>query len=601
MDSLSAERSNAKLNESLAALKVTETETKDSLRKKLGMKKPSKGVQKKDILSPEEQLRRNEAAVKHYRETEALRKEEKEREQAEKKQLQKQKEQAHKKQLEKARSAQEAIENMSAAKLKAVQEEIRKQELQHAKDKGFARSSAPASQTPRDHGSIGEVSMYQWEDLETLASKTEIGNTVHINDTYELVDGEILVGKVPCAPRKGEDVIFWDDLEFPDAFESSYAPWQQVSQWKRVFSNNPDGLDFLKKIGEGNFNLVFEKRDDIIVDASSWPPQLSKGGALPDDAANPAIRITRGFEFGSSRESSILEATMNLHAAKIGLGPPIYAVAIFAYNEPNAYQRMQRFGMVTMMKKCADFNSEIRRILLDPRPGYLKPHAVFCAREIQWLCFRMANLGAINFDAKPANVLVADDSKTFYMIDYDTHFFITDAMVHAHVGKKARFFINLLIFTMHIRAWTSPHFADPFCKALKKPLMEMWMDICSENRSFGEQAAKKLRTMEVKTAAQMNDDYKKENITSVPHENAERLWAQFREIIYHYFLRQESRNNHRSEVKNFNWQLTQRFTSMPLLVPQLLKFTLFYRGSERLEDENEEARWMESLENCQKD
>lgn len=602
MASLPIERSTVELHRSLAALEVTDMQTggpvqtgTKSLKDRFGMgKKKSKGVQKRgEFASPEEQHRRNEEAVRNYRANEEARRAEKE------------KERAKKTQSEKVRTAQETVDNMSAEQRKAVQEEIRKQDLNHAKDKGFARPSARASQTPRDHGSFDEVPPYQWQELETAASVMGNGNITHINETHKLVDGGILFGKVLCAPQKGNQAIVWERLEdiqnVPENIAEDYTAWQTINRWRNVFASHED-LDYLKKIGEGKYNLVYEKASGAFVDARRWPPQLSLG-VLPDDAANPAIRITRGSDFGSSRENCLSETTMNLHAATIGLGPPIYAVAVFAYNELDRDRGMQRFGMVMMMKKCADFYGEVNNIIRDATSQgeqwrhHVKPRASFCAREIQLLCFRMAHLGAINFDAKPANVLVADGGNTFYLIDYDRHFFITDETVHFFVRKKARFFINLLLFTMHIRAWTDPAFADPFCKALKKPLMDLWMEICCENRSFGKLAAYKLRTMQVKRKDEMNDEYAKGNITSETHERAERIWAQFKEITYHYFLRQSSRNNHRREVAGFKWDLVQGYESMPLLVPQLLKFTLFYRGAERLSDENEEAGWMESLKN----
>ena len=463
----------------------------------------------------------------------------------------------------------------------------------------------------------------EWGELLELTDLTKC--LPNINNTYKEVDEAALSGHVLCAPREGSSVFSWDKLARPrdlaNEYVQYYEQWEKKSTWMKVFGYGYNEAHFSIS-GKGKYNYVLAKKPGSSTDPNDWPPQLGLAGidkgpindwadidvkrqeVLPSTAADPLIRITRGNEnpdLSMSRGQYLKEATFALHAATTGLGPPIFAIVPFEY--PVNSENEQRYGMTMVMMKAPHDFARYTDMLISmtasgtQSPGFIMQRASFCANAIQKLSFRAACLGAIAFDIKPGNVIIDQSGKSFYLIDYDDHFFITDAAIHKFVGLKARTFVNLLLFTMHVRAYINPNFSEAFCATLRKPLMDMWIEICKDEemdeskRSFGPGGH---WLFDMKTPINTREVYHEGAFSKIADPQT-RFWQQFRMIAVHYFLSPAARSKYVTG-RDFPWNTTQKgFGSVPRLIPQMLEFALFHGNSTMLSVAPEHKIWMEAL------
>jgi len=525
---------------------------------------------------------------------------------------------------QKAKSWQEVMAGKSKEEQEAILRDLQGGKEEAPKRDSFKPSSAARSTWKNGSGFPDLTPALEWGQLLELTDLTKC--LPNIDETYLEVAAAVQSGHVLCAPREGTRVFGWDELARPrdlaNEHVQNYELWEKKSTWMEVFGKGYNKAHF-NVFGKGKYNYVLAKKYGSSIDPSDWPPQLALAGinkgaindwadidqkrqeVLPSAAADPLIRITRGDEnpnLSMTHGQYLKEATFALHAATTGLGPPIFAIAPFEY--PVNSENEQRYGMTMVMLKAPHDFARYTDALITMTPsgtqssGFIMQRASFCANAIQKLSFRAACLGAIAFDIKPGNVIVDQLGKSFYLIDYDDHFFITDATIHKFVELKARTFINLLLFAIHVRAYINPYFADAFCATLRKPLMEMWMEISKDEkmndnmRSFGP-GGQWLFHMKVPTNTDV--EYHQGNL-SVFEDPEERFWEQFRMIVVHYFLRPDARSKYVTG-KDFPWKTTQEgFGSVPRLIPQMLKFALFYGNSTMLSVSPEHGIWIQALE-----
>jgi hypothetical protein len=380
---------------------------------------------------------------------------------------------------------------------------------------------------------------------------------------------------VLCAPKADDNIKTCEFL----------GDWNRASSWKSKLldeNGNMRGSAF-KKIGTGGYNEVFAPASG----AQNWWPRGQQ-----EFREDVVLRVTRRDPFptsadgvvqmrGMKRDELVHESAAALHAAAVGYGLPVFGIASFLLSDGS-------YGMfVLVLKADADMLSFT---------GEDANQTENCALEVQKLCFNVAQQGVLNFDSKPANVLVKGNQ--FFITDFDAKFFLVDQNLHA--GLKARYFTSLLLMVTHVRAFMPSKFASKFCLTLALPLIELWREAIDGEQQFG-LGQKWLRTAKLAVSTEFVKAYVEalaargifvspeaaENFASntsfsqrilAQLQSAglfkERLSTELTMICFDYFFHAKDGRIAPESILNFpNWVLVRDSR----LVPQLLHFSLFFR------------------------
>lgn len=414
---------------------------------------------------------------------------------------------------------------------------------------------------------------------------------------------------VLCAMNDGGGVRTWNSLRAPpDDYEHSpeWNEWLNPIKWvDLVRLIVPDNVGALKPVAQpGNYNSVLEPTVATPVnDPARWPPQLQRLGVdleglaltdvLPD--ASYVLRVTRTdpfpMEAGQTGEliyrsmkidELVTEMSLTLHAASQGIGPPVYAAVSWPWAPQPGDGGKQRYGLVMILARAdgdmVHYQMALRTqypvvsALAGP-PQELRENAELASVWLAGLCYHIAWTGHVNFDMKPGNLLMHHEQNTFFMSDFDAMYYrhFSDAAV----GVRARFFINLLLLCMHVRAYSTGFFATPFLAPLAQVMLELWKQAVTDPSGFGAGAVM-LQTVSIESTYDRGSfDHRELRRIADP---AQRAGRQLSMMVFEYLFDNAHGKKPVTKVTQWPaWKKTGTFvTGTPPLIPQLLQFIFFY-------------------------
>lgn len=412
---------------------------------------------------------------------------------------------------------------------------------------------------------------------------------------------------VLCAPVADGRVFTWDELAPPPSgADDNWRAWCKPSKWldlvALMYPGNPGHLASLSLSGNYN-NIVVPTPRTPTTDVTKWPPQLSSAQLQPvfkHPNADHVVRMTREDPFPHG-ESSPLEAkpiyrsltmseivdelTYMLYAASVGIGPPVYAATFWPWQHKGDAVEPQ-YGMIAVLQRADGDVGKYQRDLHTRHPPVssidgptppLRQASEECAVSIMKLCFKIAASSNVNFDIKPANMLWVSegDKNAYFAIDFDGDYFV---VVPDNVAcLKARFFVNMLLFSVHVRAYSRVYFAKSFLAVVTPVLMDLWLEATS---SSPEKWVGSQWLMQAKIASQpATGAYNHGVLRRIP-DPARRLGRQLEMMTFSYLF-----DNSHGRRPPLPWPLWEReppgrfFDDRPSLVRQLLRFAFFYESS----------------------
>ena len=482
-----------------------------------------------------------------------------------------------------------------------------------------------AAKRPQRRPSIAEAPSYvknleapEHEGRQTLqlvrAAAPKCLSSLSIRQVKDLVDEKLDAAVLFCnGPTAGiqklHEMAVHKDFPSPSSEEyADWMSWMSPSKWVDLVhlrvSGNKGG--FQPITSTGNYNEVLVATDNTpLSDASKWP------GVLGLDDKKIVLRMTRSDSFGNSSsgnpmyrsitlEAMVNEMSMTLHAAACGFGVPVHAAVSWPW-ELKPGQNMRKYGLILALDRAdgdmISYQEALDSALLQA-PVYdhvykKKQEMAFTkivesfSIKLMHRCHQMASAGFINFDIKPGNILVnwkEDDklaSPDVYIADYDS---VYCRPVEDNVaGLNVRFFVNLLLLSMHVRAYSPEKFVEPYVRCVAPVLMQLWelmqRSIAGKAPSdFGE-GAEWVNQIEIAFDQQNGSFNHRElrNIKSPGHA----LGAQLRMMAYEYLFDNEDKKvPPRRAVCWPGWKrysASNFFETQKLrLVPQLLRFIVFY-------------------------
>lgn len=219
-----------------------------------------------------------------------------------------------------------------------------------------------------------------------------------------------------------------------------------------------------------------------------------------------------------------------------------------------------------------------------PPPGFVSVVEKLTVDIIQ-RCYDMAASEMVNFDIKPGNILVKHDEDfvsglDVRITDYDSAYCIRVTDTEAPV--KQRFFVTLLLLAVHLRAYGEVNFIDPFMCIAGPLLLELWEGIVSGHKGSDGEAVPPpfwlYNTSITKDPVVGSFDLTMLEKKTVIHD---RLSLQLKMMVFEYLF---DANNGKTpprraaEWTGWTFQPIGDFFSghKPRLVPQLLRFAIFY-------------------------
>ena len=206
-------------------------------------------------------------------------------------------------------------------------------------------------------------------------------------------------------------------------------------------------------------------------------------------------------------------------------------------------------------------------------PEPLREQAEFAGAWLAGLCYQVAWTGFISFDMKPANLLMCKRASTFCMTDFDHMYY--RPVPDAEGGVKARFFVNLLLLCTHVRAYSKRSFTTSFLKPLGPELLRLRKEAVSSPETFGAGSAW-LRTAAMAPEATSNvfDHHRLARMK----DPGQRLATMLAMMVFEYFIDDTPpKQRPRMAAQWTGWKKQGSFfNGPPPLVPQLLRFVLFY-------------------------
>ena len=415
-----------------------------------------------------------------------------------------------------------------------------------------------------------------------------VGTVVSVSDMVVL-----------CAPWADGKLYTWNELEAPPADQDrDWNAWLVPGNWVGFVQSIYNGDAATVTIGAGSYNTLYTPTSaSPLNDAKRWPPQLkalgvagaagptASGLRLPD--REYVIRMTSpdledGRNKSVSRDQAIFEVAYSLHMASIGAGPQILAAVIWPWKDEtgNLAQQLQSYG-VLMVTDRADYNlkeyvDDVKKTFLpsgalQQRPLEYFNKAIKLGEDLIHLCYNIAVYGFVHFDIKPGNILTFRSQNMLRAIDFDDSFFVKPGFETA--GRKACFFVNLLLISMHIRTSMSRDFVDAYVSIVGRVLLDVWQECFEERPSFGA-GAKWLKNTTI-AQSQYEGKFDRDKLANMSN-NSQRASAMLRSLHWEYFQNRSATPPPPERVLAWAGWKSRGFVSAPKLVPQMLSYILFF-------------------------
>jgi len=432
-------------------------------------------------------------------------------------------------------------------------------------------------------------------------------------DAYDTVRalGELNVLFAP-EPLGDSRIHTWSELKAlaDGEVRRAWDDWLQPGHWHGLINGIYAGRLGVKPVGEGGaYNMIVEPGACTPVDdPRQWPPQLKSAGVETfgvgvDDLVMPnkpyVIRLTApDLEYtdedtkqkkwrvhAACHSDAVREAANCLRMASLGVGPAVYAAMVFPWGglSARAATTDHRWGLMVVMEKG---DHDLKRFVYDtcvafPPKGALRiyPQA-FAARargtaaQIVNTCYLLACDGCIHFDIKTGNIIKFGDPAVFRFIDFDGNFFRRFGFDVA--GRKACFFVTLLLTCMQVRAHTTSAFAKAFMDIAGPPLMELWQEALETPSKFG--PGWSWLTGTTLTRVYTEGKFDVDRIEALPNAY-EKAGVILKCMVFEYFLNTDpDAKLPQTAVEWKGWKEPGDggFFCVPKLVPQMLVFALFH-------------------------
>lgn len=440
----------------------------------------------------------------------------------------------------------------------------------------------------------------------TVATMADFATPPENLDKVKEMISSGLDASVFCAPYADGHIRTWEELAMPEEanpLRNDYISWTKPEAWVSLpddYQNgNPSGLVSITQTGNYN-NILAVSAGTPVSNPSSWPPQLSNMGLGTDlerskvlPQADYILRMTRTDPFKSrsgsnsppmyrsmTREQVVTEMSLSLLTASQGVGLPVHACVAWKW-KPDSTDTQQMYGLVMVLRRSeGDMNVHIEKLRRTfPRtPEGPSKNLIRMAEEAAvntiGLCFHLGWMGLINFDMKPANMLMREINGMFYLSDFDGVFY---RQVSPEVGGvKTCFFVNLLLMCFQVQSYVNGlTFPSAFLATTVPILLELWTEAVRSPGTFGPGAEWLTRT--VLTIDADDGEFDQGLLKRLPP--AQLYAAQLKMMIYEYGFSTSEGKNPSSKVKSFPWDTKKDFFSGPsLLVPQLLRYIVLYNN-----------------------
>ena len=390
-----------------------------------------------------------------------------------------------------------------------------------------------------------------------------------------------------------------------DASYVDYVSWFMPSKWTELVRQRVSGNSgaFEAVTSTGNYNEVLATTTSTpTMDHAKWPCVLNSNimpmvvrmtRSDPFPCAEGRTPAYRSMKLGDLKK----EMSITLHAAAHRYGPPIYSAVSWAW-ERRHKDKHQKYGLILVMLRMRSDITKFQNIMYDKlmishpdgdvAPPQYRKGVEQISRSMILRCYEMANAGFINFDIKPGNMLVDQygDEPNFenpdvYITDFDAVYCtqVSDDVA----GPKARFFVTLLLLSMHIRAYSRAAFVDSYVRVAGPLLMELWEQLVASygdtsSKPFGEGSKWIYETEIAFDQLRGSFNYSDLKNTTSP---GKRLSMQMMMMTYEYLF--DDSDNREPPMRATKWDGWVRkrqggfFEARnPRLVPQLMTFILFH-------------------------
>lgn len=515
-------------------------------------------------------------------------------------------------------------------------EECEKRKRKYAKDMRVERDiaevlaeddsldvSQPTKRRVHRRPSIAEVPSFvknldapEHEHRQTLQlvrmAAISIPDDISIQKTQETVIEKLDAAVLCCtSPSKGLQKLheLATHHDFPSPLHDAYGDWMSwmsPSKWIDLVSLRVSGNKggFKSLTSNGNYNEVLVTSDKTPTDdPAKWPGFFNTGHK------KIVLRMTRSDSFGNtgsgkpmyrsmSYESMVGEMATTLHAAVCGFGVPVHAAVSWPWEtQPN--QKVRKYGLILALERADGDMIHYQEMLASSILGvpvynqYDKKRQLIAynriveafARKLMSRCHEMASAGLINFDIKPGNILVNWEANiedpSVYFADYDSTYCRVPGDQVASVN--IRFFVNLLLLSMHVRAYSDEAFVEPYVRIVAPVLMQLWEQI--------------QRAIHGKTPSDIGEGSVWVNNTEIAFGHADgafnhrklrdikdaghMLSVQLRMMVFEYLFDEEDRKV--PPRRAIQWPFWKKESGSTFFepkklraVPQLLRFIIFY-------------------------
>jgi len=412
----------------------------------------------------------------------------------------------------------------------------------------------------------------------------------------------------------GEEVTTLHDIgvksgKMPSQSEAcyvDYTSWFMPRKWTELVRQRVSGNSgaFKAVTSTGNYNEVLATTTDTpMMDHAKWPCVLNSNimpmvvrmtRSDPFPCAEGRTPAYRSMKLGDLKK----EMSMTLHAAAHRFGPPVYAAVSWPW-ERRPKDKHQKYGLILVMLRMRSDITRFQNFMYDKLVIPHQPTAEgstldyrkcteHISRSMILRCYEMANAGFINFDIKPGNMLVDHygeepdfQSPAVYITDFDAVYCVK--VPDSVAGPKARFFVTLLLLSMHVRAYSRMEFVESYIRVAGPLLMELWEELVasygdSNSKPFGEGAEWIYETeiaFDQERGAFNHPDLEKTTSLST------RLSMQMMMMAYEYMFDDSDHREPPKRVTEWPGWVRKRQGAFfearnPRLVPQLMTFILFH-------------------------
>ena len=426
----------------------------------------------------------------------------------------------------------------------------------------------------------------------------------NLQEVKQMVESGIETS-VFCAPYADGRIRTWDDLAMPDessVWSTDYKNWCNSEAWSSMAweyeSGNPKKLVSMSHFGNYN-NILKISAGTPVSNPSLWPPQLTAMGIetiVPRSDVLPQsdyiLRITRTDPFGGSSSSGsqvyrsmtlnqvVDEMALSLLAASQGIGPPVYACVAWKWKNQEGKAK-PLYGMTMILRRAdGDMMTYVEKLRADfprttqgPSNGMIRMSEETAINTIG-LCFHMGWMGLINFDMKPANMLMSEREGMFYLSDFDG--VLCRQVDPEDGGVKTCFFVNLLLMCFHVQSYiASVTFTSAFLATAAPILVELWTEAVRSPSSFGPGAEWLKQAVITNTEEGIFDQG---TLARMPPKKS--LATQLKMMVYEYAFATGEGRRPGPKIKSFAWDTSEDYFSGPAaLVPQLMKYVVMYNSA----------------------